>query len=69
MITKAFTLYSSVVSGFEEDLLIYALLCCSYKTAEKLFLDAMDKIKAIGNEVTILLLLLSSCFSACFWSE
>uniref|UniRef100_A0A673KMB0 Cell division cycle protein 16 homolog n=1 Tax=Sinocyclocheilus rhinocerous TaxID=307959 RepID=A0A673KMB0_9TELE len=24
-----------------------------YKTAEKLFLDAMDKIKAIGNEVTV----------------
>ena len=23
----------------------------SWKTAEKLFLDAMDKIKAIGNEV------------------
>ena len=24
----------------------------SWKTAEKLFLDAMDKIKAIGNEVS-----------------
>lgn len=48
-------------------LLLSALFCCSYKTAEKLFLDAMDKIKAIGNEVTILLLLWSSCcFSTCF---
>lgn len=24
---------------------------CSWKTAERLFLDAMEKIKAIGNEV------------------
>ncbi len=69
MITKAFELYSSVVSGFVQALLINALLRCSYKTAEKLFLDAMDKIKAIGNEVTILLLLSTSCFSVCFWSE
>uniref|UniRef100_A0A8C1GF84 Cell division cycle 16 homolog (S. cerevisiae) n=1 Tax=Cyprinus carpio TaxID=7962 RepID=A0A8C1GF84_CYPCA len=30
-----------------------AQLMKGYKTAEKLFLDAMDKIKAIGNEVTV----------------
>lgn len=30
---------------------MYQLYFFSWKTAEKMFLDALDKIKAIGNEV------------------
>lgn len=39
-------------SRWGEERFTINILCFSWKTAERLFLDAMEKIKAIGNEVT-----------------
>lgn len=43
---------SFVFNEYSDVLNFVHVYCFSWKTAERLFLDAMEKIKAIGNEVT-----------------